>query len=97
MPIADATQTLPRDAPLRIRPEHLANISGLRRTVKEALLAIQPVTVLDALAIRGVGRSTTRRLLNLNLITNPTRLQRRGMTAEEFEVYFAAMNPDLVR
>jgi hypothetical protein len=41
------------------------------------------MTVLKALGIRGVGRKTTKRLLDLGLLTDPEGVQTRARTAEE--------------
>jgi len=45
---------------------------------------VQPMTVLKALSIPGVGRKTTKRLLALGLLTDPEGVQTRVRTAEEF-------------
>ena len=56
---------------------------GLSRAACDRLIAVQPMTVLKALGIRGVGRKTTKRLLALGLLTDPEGVQTRVRTAEE--------------
>ena len=56
---------------------------GLSHAACDRLVAVQPMTVLEALGIRGVGRKTTKRLLALGLLTDPEGVQTRGRTAEE--------------
>lgn len=51
--------------------EDLLGRPGLRGTTVEALLAIQPRTVAQALRIRYVGRKTARRLHEMGLLTDP--------------------------
>ena len=63
--------------------DDLCGQPGLSRTACDALLALQPTTVLRALRIRGVGRKTTKRLLALGLLTDPEGVQTRARTAEE--------------
>lgn len=53
----------------------LAGLPGLRREAREALVARQPATVAEALAIADVGRKTTRYLLRATLISDPERIQ----------------------
>ena len=55
----------------RIRPEHLEGLRGLRRTAATALLERQPSTVTEALAIPGIGRAVTGRLVELRLLADP--------------------------
>lgn len=55
----------------------------LSRAVCNALVALQPTTVRQALQIHGVGRKTTKRLLVLGLITDPDSIQSRLRTLEE--------------
>lgn len=59
----------------RITLAHLAGLPGLRRTAREALVARQPSTVAEALAIADVGRKTTKHLLRAGLISDPDGLQ----------------------
>jgi hypothetical protein len=71
--------------PLRpITLDDLRGQPGLSRSASDALVALQPPTVLKAIFIRGVGRGTTRRLLALGLLTDPEGIQTRGLTTEEF-------------
>ena len=64
----------------------LSGYPGLSRAARDALLAAQPATVLDALRLRGVGRKTTRRLLAEGLLTDPEGVQRRARTDEELGI-----------
>jgi len=50
---------------------------GLSLVARVQLVRSQPTTVLQALHIRGVGRSTTKRLLALGLLTDPDVVQTR--------------------
>jgi len=59
----------------RIREDDLRGQSGLSREAIAALIAAQPSTVREALAIGGVGRKTTRRLLRLGCVTDLERIQ----------------------
>jgi hypothetical protein len=52
---------------------------GLSQVARDELVREQPSTVLQALRIRGVGRSTTRRLLALGLLTDPDQRQTRSL------------------
>ena len=71
--------------PLRpITLDDLRGQPGLSRAAIDALVALQPATVLKAIFIPGVGRKTTRRLLALGLLTDPEGVQTRGLTEEEF-------------
>jgi hypothetical protein len=54
---------------------------GLSRAACNALVALQPATVLMALGIHGVGRKTTKRLLALGLLIDPEGAQTRARTA----------------
>ncbi len=56
---------------------------GLSHAAVDALLALQPTTVLQALRLHGVGRKTTNRLLALGLLTDPEGLQTRALTTED--------------
>jgi len=56
---------------------------GLSRVACDALVALQPRTVLQALRIHGVGRKTTKRLLALGLLNDPEGLQNRTLTPED--------------
>jgi hypothetical protein len=58
-----------------IRVDDLRGQPGLSRVARGHLLRGQPTTVLEALRIRGVGRSTTKRLLALGLLTDPEEVQ----------------------
>ncbi len=49
---------------------HLEGLPGLRRSAREALVARQPATVLEALRIPDIGRKTTRYLLAAGLLTD---------------------------
>ncbi len=60
---------------LRITLPLLAGLPGLRRAACEALVALQPSTVAEALAISDVGRRTTKHLLGAGLISDPNGLQ----------------------
>lgn len=66
-----------------ISPNDLRGQPGLARAARDALLALQPATVLEALRVRGVGRKTTARLLALGLLTDPEGVQDRARTAEQ--------------
>ena len=55
----------------KITIDHLFGMPGLSEETRDKLLAVQPKTVADALRIRGVGRKTTRKLLELGLLTDP--------------------------
>ena len=71
--------------PLRpITLDDLRGQPGLSRAAIDALVTLQPATVLKAIFIPGVGRKTTRRLLALGLLTDPEGVQTRGLTMEEF-------------
>lgn len=59
-----------------ISEDDLRGRPGLSRAVIAALVRRQPRTVAEALTIPGVGRKTTRHLLNLGLLTDPERVQR---------------------
>jgi len=58
--------------------EDLRGQPGLSRAALAAIVARQPATVCEALAIRGVGRCTTGRLVALGLLTDPEGAQRGG-------------------
>jgi hypothetical protein len=58
---------------------------GLSRTARDALVVLQPATVVMALGIHGVGRKTTKRLLALGLLTDPEGVQTRARTVEELK------------
>ena len=73
--MAIATQT-----PRSITQDDLRGQPGLSRAACDALVALQPTTVLQALRIHGVGRKTTKRLLALGLLTDPEGLQNRALT-----------------
>lgn len=76
MPIAMKT-------PRSISRGYLRGQPGLSRAACDALLELQPATVLRALLIHGVGRKTTKRLLALGLLTDPEGVQTRTRTTEE--------------
>ncbi|MGO9245290.1 MAG: hypothetical protein ACLQDC_11060 [Verrucomicrobiia bacterium] len=70
-----------------VRPitlDDLRGQPGLSRAASDALVALQPPTVLKALFMHGVGRKTTQRLLALGLLTDPEGVQTRGITEEEY-------------
>jgi len=54
---------------------------GLSQAAIDALLTLQPATVLEALHVKGVGRKTTKRLLALGLLEDPDGMQ--GASAKE--------------
>ena len=56
---------------------------GLRRAARDALLAVQPTTVLEALALPAVGRKTTRGLLAMGALADPEGVQSRSLTETE--------------
>jgi len=56
---------------------------GLSRVACDALVALRPRTILQALRIHGVGRKTTKRLLALGLLNDPEGLQNRTLTLED--------------
>ena len=60
----------------RIREDDLRAQPGLSRAATEALVAAQPATVREALKIPGVGRKTTRRLIELGVVTDSDDTQR---------------------
>lgn len=62
--------------------DQLRGQPGLSRAAGDALLDLQPTTVLEALRVHGVGRKTTARLLALGLLTDPEGVQYRPRTAE---------------
>ena len=71
--------------PLRpITLDDLRGQPGLSRAASDALVALQPRTVLKALLMHGVGRKTTKRLLALGILTDPQGVQTRRLTPEEF-------------
>ena len=59
----------------RIKAEHLDGLPGLSMKSRYELVARQPRTVLEALRIEGVGRKTTRRLLELGVLKDPEGVQ----------------------
>jgi hypothetical protein len=61
----------------------LEHLPGLRRAAKARLVAEQPRTVLECLALGDVGRKTTRQLLKAGLVTDPEGIQKRNATMEE--------------
>lgn len=67
----------------KIATEDLQGQPGLSRLACDALVALQPATVRQALRMHGIGRKTTARLLALGLITDPDRIQDRPRTLEE--------------
>lgn len=76
------TRTMHQRSPL-LTASHLQGQPGLSKAARDALLNLQPSTVLKALRVRGVGRKTTARLLALGLLTDPEGVQCRPRTAEE--------------
>lgn len=69
----------PRPGP--ITATHVRGLPGLRLAARDVILAAQPTTVLEALRIPGVGRTTTGHLLELGLLADPEGVQER--TIEE--------------
>jgi hypothetical protein len=69
--------------PRALTLDDLRGQPGLSRAACDALLALQPRTLLQALRIRGVGRKTAHRLLALGLLTDPEGLQNRELTLED--------------
>jgi hypothetical protein len=67
----------------RITIDTLKGWPGLARRTSTELVAAQPRTVLEALSIPGVGRKTTKRLLQLGLVIDPEGVQTRARTREE--------------
>ena len=75
---------------IKITADHLQGLPGLSEKARDKLLSVQPKTVADALRIRGVGRSTTKKLLELGLLTDPDGAQ----TGERPDlVKFVPMDP----
>jgi len=64
-----------------ITAEHLTGLPGLRREARDALVARQPRTVLEALGIPDVGRKATSYMLAAGLLTDPERVQTRTLAA----------------
>jgi hypothetical protein len=64
--------------PRAITLKDLRGQPGLSRVACDMVLRRQPRTVLQALRIHGVGRSTTKRLMALGLLTDPENLQTRA-------------------
>jgi tRNA U34 5-carboxymethylaminomethyl modifying enzyme MnmG/GidA len=54
-----------------ISMDDLRGQPDLSQVARDQLVRGQPTTVVQALRIRGVGRSTTKRLLALGLLTDP--------------------------
>jgi hypothetical protein len=71
---------------IRLMGAHLQGQPGLSRAARDALLVLQPATVLDALQVRGVGRKTTGRLLAAGLLIDPEGIQHRARKAEELGI-----------
>jgi hypothetical protein len=69
--------------PRAITLNDLRGQPGLSRAACDKVLRLQPRTVLQALRIHGVGRSTTKRLIALGILTDPENVQTRALTAEE--------------
>jgi hypothetical protein len=59
----------------RITSADLAGLPGLRRAAADALVARQPATVVEALAIADVGLKTTKYLLRSGFISDPEGVQ----------------------
>jgi hypothetical protein len=59
----------------KITAVHLQGLPGLSEKARDQLLALQPKTVLEALRIPGIGRGTTRKLLELGLLIDPEGVQ----------------------
>jgi hypothetical protein len=64
-----------------VQPDHLDGLPGLAKKARTALLTKQPRTVREALAIPGVGRKTTRKLLELGLLEDPDGAQNHAIRA----------------
>lgn len=62
----------------KITADRLRGLPGLSEKARDELLSLQPKTVLEALRIPGIGRKTTRRLLELGLLTDPDDVQYEG-------------------
>jgi tRNA U34 5-carboxymethylaminomethyl modifying enzyme MnmG/GidA len=69
--------------PRALTLDDLRGQPGLSRAACDALLALQPRTLRQALRIRGVGRKTAHRLLALGVLTDPEGLQNRKLTLED--------------
>jgi hypothetical protein len=61
-----------------ISMDDLRGQPGLSQVARDQLVRGQPTTVVQALGIRGVGRSTTKRLLDLGRLTDPDHVQTRS-------------------
>jgi len=70
-----------------ITVDDLRGQPGLSRAAIDSLVARQPLTVLEASMMHGVGLKTTERLLALGLITDPEGVQTRPITLEEMRAY----------
>lgn len=68
-----------RTARRLISVDDLRGQAGLSQVARDQLVRWQPTTVLQALRIRGVGRSTTKRLLARGLLTDPEEVQTRPL------------------
>lgn len=56
---------------------------GLSQAAIDALVTLQPMTVQEALRLKGVGRKTTKRLLALGLLNDPEGMQDSASAREE--------------
>lgn len=68
-----------------ISMDDLRGQPGLSQVARDQLVRGQPTTVLQALRICGVGRSTTKRLLALGLLTDPDQVQTRSVPVRRAE------------
>jgi hypothetical protein len=68
-----------------ISMDDLRGQPGLSQVARDQLVRGHPTTVLQALRIRGVGRSTTKRLLALGLLTDPDQVQTRSFPVRRAE------------
>jgi hypothetical protein len=66
-----------------VTEDDLRSVPGLRREARATLVAEQPATVLQALSIPGVGRGSTRRMLERGILTDPEGVQGRSLTLAE--------------
>jgi hypothetical protein len=75
----------------RIRPEHLRGFDGLREVAKLEIVARQPTSVLELLAMKYVGRKTARRLLEAGLVADPHGAMR-PMCSEQLEEFYRLLS-----
>jgi len=77
---AAGTETIARERKISrgTRPLNASDLRGqpgLSQAAIDALLTLQPATVLEALHVKGVGPKTTKRLLALGLLEDPDGMQ----------------------